>query len=110
VALGGSTGLFDYESTDNPASIASTRTCRSVSSCYPERRSVETPAGSDTIKTYSSPCSASPALAGRQPLGLGLSFSNYTSRDFQVVSKHSEIIRGVPVDVTDSLTSRGRAQ
>ncbi|HEV8125882.1 MAG TPA: hypothetical protein VGP80_16670 [Gemmatimonadales bacterium] len=106
-ALGGSTGLFDYESTDNPASIASTRTLSVGFQLIPERRSVETPAGSDKIKTVQFPLfSVAGPLRGSR-VGLGLSFSNYTSRDFQVVSKHSEIIRGVPVDVTDSLTSRG---
>jgi hypothetical protein len=106
-ALGGSTGLFDYESRDNPASIASTRTLSVGFQLIPERRTVETPAGSDKIKTVQFPLfSVAGPLRGSR-LGLGVSFSNYTSRDFQVASTHSEIIRGVPVDVTDTLTSRG---
>lgn len=106
-ALGGSTGLFDYESRDNPASIASTRTLSVGFQLIPERRTVETPAGSDKIRTAQFPLfSVAGPLRGSR-LGLGLSFSNYASRDFQIVATHSEIIRGVPVDVTDTLTSRG---
>ena len=106
-ALGGSTALFDYESRDNPASIASTRTLSVGFQLIPERRTVETPAGSDKIKTTQFPLfSVAGPLRGSR-LGLGLSFSNYASRDFQIVATHSEIIRGVPVDVTDTLTSRG---
>lgn len=105
--LGGSTGLFDYESADNPASIASTRTLSVGFQLIPERRTVETPAGSEKLKSVQFPLfSVAGPLRGSK-LGLGISFSNYTSRDFQVVTTHSEIIRGVPVDVTDSLTSRG---
>jgi hypothetical protein len=39
--------------------------------------------------------------------GVGVSVSNYTSRDFKVVSTHTETIRGVPVEITDTLFSRG---
>ncbi|MEP7325125.1 MAG: hypothetical protein ABI836_04180 [Gemmatimonadota bacterium] len=105
--LGGSTGLFDYESRDNPASIASTRTLSVGFELIPERRTVETPAGNDKIQTSQFPLFgiAGPIRGSR--VGLGVSFSNYASRDFEVVSTHSEVIRGVPVDVTDTLTSRG---
>lgn len=106
-ALGGSTGLFDYESRENPASIASTRTLSVGFQLIPERRTVETPAGSDKLKSAQFPLfSIAGPLRGSR-LGLGLSFSNYASRDFQIVATNTDTIRGVPVDVTDTLTSRG---
>jgi hypothetical protein len=38
---------------------------------------------------------------------LGVSFSNYTSRDFTVATEDTLDLRGVPVGVTDSFSSRG---
>jgi hypothetical protein len=38
---------------------------------------------------------------------LGVSYSNYTSRDFTVATEDTLDLRGVPVGVTDSFSSRG---
>ena len=38
---------------------------------------------------------------------LGLSYSNYTNRDFTLASSSTVDIRGVPVGVTDTVSSRG---
>jgi hypothetical protein len=43
----------------------------------------------------------------RSVAAFGISFSNYTSRDFTVVTADTLDIRSVPVGVTDSFSSRG---
>jgi hypothetical protein len=105
--MGGALALFDFESAQNPAALASTRTMSIGIQLVPERRSVDTPAGSDNQNDAQFPLFsvAGPLHGGR--IGLGITFSNYASRDFQIVSAHDEIIRGATVTVTDTLTSRG---
>lgn len=105
--MGGAAALFDFESAQNPAALSSTRTMSIGIQLIPERRSVDTPAGSATQKDAQFPLFsvAGPLHGGR--IGLGVSFSNYASRDFQLVSSHDEVIRGATVTVTDTLTSRG---
>jgi long-subunit fatty acid transport protein len=43
----------------------------------------------------------------RSVAAFGISFSNYTSRDFTVVTEDTLDLRGVPVGVIDSFSSRG---
>ena len=73
----------------------------------PEWRKVETPAGDKSTRLTQFPLFMVGGPLRSTLLGLGISMGSYTSRDFQLVTTHSEDIRGVPVDVTDTLTSRG---
>jgi hypothetical protein len=105
--LSGANSLFDPESNRNPASIARLLTVTAGFQIVPEWRSVETPAGDESVKLTQFPLFMVAGPLRSTLFGVGLSVSNYTSRDFKLVSTHSETIRGVPVDITDTLASRG---
>ncbi|MEO8294305.1 MAG: hypothetical protein ABI613_02240 [Gemmatimonadota bacterium] len=105
--LSGAGSLFDPESNQNPATLARLLTVTATFEVVPEWRHVETPAGTKSARLTQFPLFMVGGPLRGTFLGLGLSLGNYTSRDFQLVSMHSEDIRGVPVDVTDTLTSRG---
>lgn len=105
--LGGSNALFDPESSQNPAALARLLTVTASFEVVPEWRKVETPAGDKSTRLTQFPLFMVGGPLRSTLLGLGISMGSYTSRDFQLVTTHSEDIRGVPVDVTDTLTSRG---
>lgn len=105
--LAGAGALFDPESNQNPAAIARLLTITASFQVVPEWRKVETPAGSKSTRITQFPLFMVGGPVHSTLLGLGISMGSYTSRDFQLVSTHSEDIRGVPVDVTDTLTSNG---
>jgi hypothetical protein len=105
--LSGAGALFDPESNQNPASLARLLTMTASFQVVPEWRHVTTPAGTESARLTQFPLVMIGGPVRGTLLGLGVSLGNYTSRDFQLVSAHSEDIRGVPVDVTDTLTSRG---
>jgi hypothetical protein len=105
--LSGANSLFDPESNRNPASIGRLLTVTAAFQIVPEWRSVENPAGDESVKLTQFPLFMVAGPLRSTLFAVGLSMSNYTSRDFKFVSTHSETIRGVPVDVTDTLFSRG---
>jgi hypothetical protein len=105
--LAGANGLFDPESNQNPASIARLLTVTAGFQVVPELRSVENPAGDESVRQTQFPLFMVAGPLRSTLFGVGLSMGNYTSRDFQLVSRHTEDIRGVPVEITDTLTSRG---
>jgi hypothetical protein len=106
-AMGGSIGLFDPESNQNPASLVRLTTLTAGFQLEPEWRHTKDPAGTASVRQTQFPLFALGGPLRGTRLALGVSFGNYTSRDFELVSSHPESIRGVPVNVTDSLTSRG---
>ena len=105
--LSGANSLFDPESGRNPASIARLLTVTAGFQIVPEWRSVENPAGDESVRLTQFPHFMVAGPLRSTLFGVGLSVSNYTSRDFKFVSKHTETIRGTPVEVTDTLLSRG---
>jgi hypothetical protein len=102
----GAFGLFDRESSLNPAALGAVPTLTSVFVLTQSFRHTENPAGTASLRD-----SRFPLLSVAGPVGsvaaFGISFSNYTSRDFTEVTKGTLDIRGVPVGVTDSFSSRG---
>jgi hypothetical protein len=102
----GAFGLFDPESSLNPAALGAVPTLTSVFVLTQDFRHTENPAGTASLRD-----SRFPLLSVAGPVGsvaaFGISFSNYTSRDFTEVTKDTLDIRGVPVGVTDSFSSRG---
>jgi hypothetical protein len=103
----GAFGLFDPESSLNPAALGAVPTLTSVFTVTQSFRNTENPAGSASTRDTRFP-ELSVAGPVRQSAGaFGLSYSNYTSRDFTVASVGSIDLRGVPVGVTDSFSSRG---
>ena len=107
VGGGGAFGLFDAESELNPAAL-STLTSMTISfTGTGDSRHVENPAGTATIHENRFPLvGVGGSLRGR-PLVLGVGFSNYTSRDFTLVSADTISLRGAPVPVSDIFSSRG---
>jgi hypothetical protein len=106
-ATGGSFGLFDPESSLNPAALGRVTALTASFNLLQDFRHVENPAGTQNLRETRFPHVAVAGPIRRLPAVIGLSFSNYTSRDFTLASTGSVVIRGVPVDVNDTLTSRG---
>jgi hypothetical protein len=102
----GAFGLFDAESSLNPAALGAVPTLTSVFVLTQDFRHTENPAGTASLRDTRFPL-LSVAGPVRSVAAFGLSFSNYTSRDFTVVTEDTLDLRGVPVGVTDSFSSRG---
>lgn len=107
IGSGGAFGLFDPESSQNPAAISSVATLTSVFTVTQGFRQVENPAGSASVRDNRFPQLMIAGPVQRFPAALGLSLSNYTSRDFTLATSATLDLRGVPVSVTDSFSSRG---
>jgi hypothetical protein len=104
---GGAFGLFDPESSQNPAALSSVPTLTSVFTVTQGFRQVENPAGSASIRDTRFPQLTIAGPIRGFPAAVGFSFSNYTSRDFTLASFETIDLRGVPVGVSDTLSSRG---
>ena len=105
--LSGANSLFDPESGRNPASIGRFLTVTAAFQVVPEWRSTENPAGEESARLTQFPHFIVAGPLRSTLFAVGLSVSNYTSRDFKFVSQHTETIRGAPVEITDTLFSRG---
>jgi hypothetical protein len=107
IASGGAFGLFDAESSLNPAALIGVSTVTAVFTGSESFRHEENPAGTGSVRDTRFPhfMVVGPARQGRA--ALGLSYSNYTSRDFTIASTGTIDLRGVPVPVSDSLLARG---
>ena len=68
---------------------------------------MENPAGTENLREIRFPHLTVAGPVRRYPAVVGLSFSNYTSRDFTLASTGTVVLRGVPVAVSDTLASRG---
>ena len=102
----GAFGLFDPESSLNPAALGAVPTLTSVFVLTQDFRHTENPAGTASLRDNRFPL-LSVAGPVRSVAAFGISFSNYTSRDFTVVTADTLDIRSVPVGVTDSFSSLG---
>lgn len=103
----GAFGLFDGESSLNPAALGSVTALNAVFTGVQDYRHVDNPAGTASLREprfpqvgVSGPIKAVSAVAG-------LSFSNYTSRDFTLAAVDTLDLRGQPVQASDTLSSRG---
>jgi hypothetical protein len=104
---GGAFGLFDPESSLNPAALAVAQTVTSVFTINQSFRHEENPGGTASTRDTRFPLLMVVGPVRQSRAGLGLSYSNYTSRDFTVATAHTIDLRGIPVGVTDSFSSRG---
>jgi hypothetical protein len=107
VGLGGATGLFDGESSLNPAALSTLTTTTGVFTTLGDWRNTANPAGSLSTRSTRFPQVAIGGPIPRKHLALGISYSLYTDRDFTVVSDGTASPRGVPVAVHDTSASRG---
>jgi hypothetical protein len=103
----GALGLFDPLSSQNPASIASLEAFTASFNVLQEYRTSENPAGSASVRDTRFPQVLIGGPLKTLPLTLGVSYSNYSNRDFSLASRDSVLLRGNRVGVTDTLTSRG---
>jgi hypothetical protein len=106
-ATGGAFGLFDPESSQNPAALSASTTLTSIFTISQGFRHQENPAGTASIRDTRFPQFMIVGPVRQSGTALGFSYSNYTDRDFTVASSDVIDLRGVPVAVTDSFSSRG---
>jgi hypothetical protein len=107
LASGGAFGLFDPESSLNPAGLGAAATLTSVFTISQGFRHDENPAGTASTRDTRFPQLMIVGPVRQSRAALGLSYSNYTSRDFTVVTSDTIDLRGAPVGVIDSFSSRG---
>jgi hypothetical protein len=107
LSTGGAFGLFDPESSLNPAALEAFPALTAVFTGVEDFRHVENPAGSASVRESRFPQVAVGGVLRSLPLALGLGFSNYTSRDFTLATADTILLRGAPVPVNDTVTSRG---
>jgi hypothetical protein len=103
----GAFGLFDPESSQNPAALGAMPTLTSVFTVTQGFRRVENPAGTASLRDTRFPQLSIAGPIRQSGVALGISYSNYTDRDFTSATADTIDLRGVPVGVSDSLSSRG---
>jgi hypothetical protein len=107
LALGGALGLFDGESSLNPAALSTLTTTTALFTSNGSWSNTTNPAGSLSTRDTRFPQILVGGPIPHHPFALGVSYSMYTDRDFTVVSDGIASPRGVPVIVHDTLSSRG---
>jgi hypothetical protein len=106
-STGGAFGMFDPESGLNPASLGPLGTLTAGLGILQDFRNTETPAGGESLRETRFPLITVAGPVRRFPAVVGVSFSNYSSRDFTLASADTVLLRGVLVPVSDTLASRG---
>jgi hypothetical protein len=106
-STGGAFGLFDGGSALNPAALGSLTALSAGFSALQDFRHEENPAGSKSLRDTRFPLLTVGGPIQGQPIAVGVSFSNYTSRDFTLASADTLVLRDVAVPVSDTLASRG---
>ena len=104
---GGAFGLFDAESSLNPAALDGIPTVVAAFTGAQGYRSVDNPAGSESLRESRFPLMTFAGPLRRVPMVLGVSYSAYASRDFTLATVDTVVIRDVLVPVGDTLSSRG---
>jgi hypothetical protein len=107
LGTGGGFGLFDAGSSLNPASIGEYTALTATFGILQNYRRSENSAGTESGRDTRFPQIAVAGPLKGKPISLGASFSNYTDRDFSLATSGTELVRGVPVDFADTLSSRG---
>ncbi len=107
LGTGGSFGLFDGGSSQNPAALSDISVLTATFTGMQSFRSSTAPSGSVSGRDTRFPQITAAGPVGRRPFSVGASYSNYTDRDFRVTTMSELEIRGVPLTSSDTLTSRG---
>ncbi len=107
VGSSGAFALFDAESSVNPAALSTVASMTATFTGLQDYRHVENPAGTESVRDTRFPQLGVAGPLKRWPIALGISFSNYTSRDFTLASADTIPLRGVLVPVSDTFSSRG---
>lgn len=106
-ATGGGLGLFDLESRLNPASFALVPSVVASFQTVQSWRTSENPVGRASARDNGFPGVFVAGPVGGTPLAVAVSASGYTDRTFSLASRDTLDLRGVPVEVYDTLSSRG---
>ena len=104
---GGAFAFFDGESSVSPASLAYISQLTATFTVLGDYRSTSTPAGEASIRTPRFPQFLVGGPIRRFPMTLALSYSNYTTRDYSLAFPGTIVLRDQPVNVTDTIESRG---
>jgi hypothetical protein len=106
-SLGGGFAMFDGESGLNPAALGRVSALGAEFTSLQDFRHVENPAGTQSVRETRFPFIAIAGPVRRYPAVVGISFANYTSRDFTLASADTIALRDVLVPASDTLASRG---
>ncbi|MES2125606.1 MAG: hypothetical protein V4503_13055, partial [Gemmatimonadota bacterium] len=107
LGLAGAFGLFDGESSLNPAALGSLTQTTSIFTSSATWRTAWNPAGSAATTDARFPQILVGGPIPGTRFAVGVSYSTYADRDFTLVSSGVASPRGVPINVTDTLTSLG---
>ena len=107
VGTSGAFGMFDHESSLNPASLDGLSAVTAVFTGVQAFRSVDNPAGSESLRESRFPHLVFAGPVRTFPMVLGVSYSSYANRDFTLATADTLLIRDILVPVSDSLSSRG---
>jgi hypothetical protein len=107
MGTGGAFSFFDPASSVTPASLAYLGTLTASFTVLNDYRSSTDPAGTGSIRDFRFPQFAVGGPIPHAPLWVGLSYSNYTTRDYSLVFPATVVLRGLPVAVNDTIESRG---
>jgi hypothetical protein len=99
--------LFDAESGLNPAAIAALPAMTATFNATESFRTVENPAGSESLRDTRFPYVSFGGPARGTPFAIGVSYSTYTNRDFSNATVDTLEVRDVLVPVFDTLSSKG---
>lgn len=92
-SAGGGFGLFDPESSLNPAALGGLPALTATFEGLQDFRHVENPAGNQSLRETRFPLVTVAGPLKRYPAVVGVSYSNYTSRDFTLASADTVPIR-----------------
>jgi hypothetical protein len=104
---GSALGLFDPESDLNPAALGSSVAVTGGFVIDNDWRRWESPAGDKSLRQTRFPLMYVAGPIPRTPLAVGVSIGSYADRDFKLASVGLDTLRGVPIEVFDTLTSVG---
>lgn len=106
-STGGAFAMFDAESGVNPAALGQLRAITAGFNGLQDFRHVENPAGTKSLRETRFPRFMVAGPTRKYPGVIGVSFANYTSRDFTLSSADTVVLRDILVPVNDTLSSRG---
>lgn len=107
LGTGGAFSMFDPQSTVSPSSVAYLQGMTATFTVMNDYRSATNPAGTTSLRDTHFPQFAIGGPISHTKLTANFSYSNYTTRDYSLVFPATVILRGVPVQVSDTIESRG---
>lgn len=103
----GAFGLFDPGSGLDPAALGRVTALSAGLNSLQDFRHVENPAGTTSLRETRFPYVSVAGPLRKLPAVAGISFANYTSRDFTLATADTIVLRDVLVPVSDTFSSRG---